>query len=206
VSVASLKLDRRALHKARRRLQSDGLLSYLVGLWLRRRFQRAGRLIVHGGWPLPSVENKGGRIEVGNCGLFNGVRFECWAGATIRVGDGTYLNRGAEIVAAQSVSIGRDCKIARDVIIMDTDQHELPGQGLLVAPVVIEDRVWIGARAIVLKGVTIGHDAIVAAGAVVTRDVAPRTIVAGVPAKPVASTSSQPAPNARLTTDRHTNG
>jgi acetyltransferase-like isoleucine patch superfamily enzyme len=139
------------------------------------------------------VDNKGGRIEIGNCGLFSGVRFECWQGAQITVGDGTYLNRGAEIVAADSVTIGRDCKIARDVIIMDTDQHELPGQGLLVAPVVIEDRVWIGARAIVLKGVTVGHDAIIAAGAVVTRDVPPRTVVAGVPAKPVSRTAMPPA-------------
>ena len=83
---------------------------------------------------------------------------------------------------------------------MDTDQHELPGQGLLVAPVVIEDRVWIGARAIILKGVTVGHDAIIAAGSVVTRDVPPHATVGGVPAKQlgvgrVGSTSSQPAPN-----------
>ncbi len=103
------------------------------------------------------------------------------------------MNRGAEIVAAERVTIGRDCKIARDVIIMDTDQHELPGQGLLVAPVVIEDRVWIGARAIILKGVTVGHDAIIAAGAVVTKDVPPHTVVAGVPAKSVSRTASPQA-------------
>ena len=95
------------------------------------------------------------------------------------------LNRNTEVVAAQSVTIGRDCKIARDVIIMDTDQHELPGGGLVVRPVEIEDRVWIGARAIILKGVTVGHDAVIAAGSVVTRDVPPRTVAAGVPARVV---------------------
>jgi acetyltransferase-like isoleucine patch superfamily enzyme len=68
---------------------------------------------------------------------------------------------------------------------MDTDQHELPGAGLVVRPVAIEDRVWIGARAIILKGVTVGHDAVVAAGSVVTRDVPPRTVAAGVPARVV---------------------
>jgi acetyltransferase-like isoleucine patch superfamily enzyme len=183
------------MRKAYRRLQSDGILSHVIGLLMRPKFQRAGRLIVHGGLPFPSVANHGGSIELGNCGLFNGVRFECWANAHITVGDGTYLNRGVEIVAAQSVAIGKDCKIARDVIIMDTDQHELPGQGLLMSPVVIEDRVWIGARAIILKGVTVGHDAIVAAGAVVTRDVPPRTVVGGVPARVIGSTSSQPLPN-----------
>jgi acetyltransferase-like isoleucine patch superfamily enzyme len=186
--------------KAHRRVQSDGLLALVLGALLRHRFTRAGRLIVHGGLPLPSVDNKGGTIQIGNCGLFNGVRFECWQGATISVGNGTYLNRGVEIVAAQSVTIGADCKIARDVIIMDTDQHELPGQGLLVAPVTIEDRVWIGARAIILKGVTVGHDAIIAAGSVVTRDVPPHATVGGIPARQLGvgragSTSSQPAPN-----------
>jgi acetyltransferase-like isoleucine patch superfamily enzyme len=174
--------------RVRQRLRSEGLASYLLGLWLRTRFQRAGRLVVHGGLPLPRVDNRGGQIEIGNCGLFSGVRFECWAGATIRVGDGTYLNRGSEVVAARSVTIGRDCRIARDVIIMDTDQHEVPGHALLIEPVEIEDRVWIGARAIVLKGVRIGHDSVIAAGAVVTSDVPPRTVVGGVPARVLSST------------------
>jgi acetyltransferase-like isoleucine patch superfamily enzyme len=173
------------LRKAQRRVGSDGLLSLALGVLIRHRFSRAGRLVVRGGLPLPSVENHGGQIEIGNCGLFSGVRFECWANARISVGDGTYLNRGTEIVAAQRVTIGRDCKIARDVIIMDTDQHELPGRGLAVLPVEIGDRVWIGARAIILKGVRVGDDSVVAAGSVVTRDVPPGTIVGGVPAKPI---------------------
>jgi acetyltransferase-like isoleucine patch superfamily enzyme len=161
------------------RLRSYGASSYLYGLWLRRHFQRAGILVVRGGWPLPSVENRGGRIEVGSCGFFSGVRLECWPGATITIGDGTYLNRNTEIVAARSVVIGRDCKVARDVIIMDTDQHELPGTGLIVKPVEIQDRVWIGSRAMILKGVTIGHDSIIGAGAVVTKSVPPGGVVVG---------------------------
>jgi RNA polymerase sigma-70 factor (ECF subfamily) len=76
----------------------------------------------------------------------------------IRIGDGTYLNRNTEIVAARSVTIGRDCQIGRDVLIMDTDQHAMPGREMVIDPVVIEDRVWIGARAIILKGVRIGHE------------------------------------------------
>jgi acetyltransferase-like isoleucine patch superfamily enzyme len=160
-------------------------LGHLLGLWLGRRFQQFGIVTVAGGWPFPEVDNRGGRIVVGNCGFFSGVRLECWRNATIRIGTGTYLNRNTEIVAAESVTIGRDCKIARDVMIMDTDQHPIPGAALVVRPVTIEDRVWIGARAIVLKGVTIGHDAIVAAGSVVTRDVPPRALAAGVPARVV---------------------
>jgi acetyltransferase-like isoleucine patch superfamily enzyme len=178
--------------RASRRLGSAGLIDHLLGLWLRRRFQRAGIIVVRGGWPLPQVENRGGRIEVENCAFFSGVRLECWPGAVIRIGNGTYLNRNTEIVAARSVTIGRDCKIARDVLIMDTDQHEVPGAGLQIRPVEIGDRVWIGARAIILKGVTIGHDSVIGAGAVVTKSVPPRSIVVGPAAQVIRTISSDP--------------
>jgi serine acetyltransferase len=59
---------------------------------------------------------------------------ECWPGAGIVIGNGTYLNRHTEIVAALSVTIGRDCTIAHDVIIRDTDQHALPGSGMMAKP------------------------------------------------------------------------
>jgi acetyltransferase-like isoleucine patch superfamily enzyme len=150
---------------------------------LKLRLRNAGVLIVMGGWHLPEIDDRGGSIQVGNIAFFPGTRLECWRGAQIRIGDGTYLNRNTEIVAAGSVTIGRDCKIGRDVLVMDTDQHPLPGGELVIAPVVIEDRVWIGARAIVLKGVRIGHDSVVAAGAIVTRDVPPWSVVAGQPAR-----------------------
>lgn len=161
------------------RLRQYGPGGYLLGLLLRRHFQQAGVVLVRGGLPLPSVENHGGRIEVGNCAFFQGVRLECWSDALIRIGTGTYLNRGVEIVAGRSVVIGRDCKIARDVIIMDTDQHALPDGALIVRPVEIGDRVWIGARAMILKGVSIGSDSVIGAGAIVTRSVPPRTVVVG---------------------------
>lgn len=174
---------RRQVSKALRRLRAYGVGSHVLGLWLRPKFQTAGILLVRGGWPLPHVENHGGRIDVGSCAFFSGVRLECWAGAAIRIGHGTYLNRNVEIVAAQSVTIGQDCKIARDVMIMDTDQHALPGARLGVKPVDIGDRVWIGSRAIVLKGVSIGHDSVIGAGAVVTKSVPPRSVVVGPAAK-----------------------
>jgi acetyltransferase-like isoleucine patch superfamily enzyme len=169
--------------RARRRLRRGGLGGHLLGLWLARHFDQAGLVTVAGGWPLPSVDNRGGRIEVENCAFFSGVRLECWPEALIRIGNGTYLNRNTEVVAAKAVTIGRDCKIARDVLIMDSDQHPLPGEQLVARPVTIGDRVWIGARAIILKGVHVGDDAIVAAASVVTHDVPPRTMAAGVPAR-----------------------
>jgi acetyltransferase-like isoleucine patch superfamily enzyme len=170
------------VRRARSRLAKAGIVAHLLGWWLGRRFQRRGILLVVGGLPFPSVINLG-RIEVENCAFYSGVRIECWRGALIRIGNGTYLNRGTEIVAAAEITIGRDCKVAREVIIMDTDQHALPNGDLVAKPVRIGDRVWIGARAIILKGVTIGHDAVIGAGSVVTRDVPAGAVVGGVPAR-----------------------
>ncbi len=180
--IAIASSPRVTADRVRQRLAKAGIRAHLLGLWVRRHFQKSGIVVVQGGWPLASVDNRG-CIEVENCAFFPGVHLECWDGAIIRIGNGTYLNRNTEIVSANSVTIGRDCKIARDVIIMDTDQHALPSGKLIADPVVIEDRVWIGARAIVLKGVTIGHDAVVGAGSVVTRSVPAHAVVAGVPAR-----------------------
>src|SRR5579859_2523555 len=133
-----------------RRLRTGGVRGHLLGLLVRLKLPRSGIIVVLGGWRPPEIDDRGGHIDVGSCAFFPGVRLECWRGASLRIGDGTYLNRNTEVVAAESVTIGRDCKIGRDVIIMDTDQHALPGATLETSPVVIEDRVWIGARAIVL--------------------------------------------------------
>ncbi len=163
------------------------MINLLLGLLLRRSFSKSGIIAVVAGWPFPSIVNKGGYIEVGNCSFFPGVRVECWKGASIKIGTGTYLNRNTEIVAATSVVIGRDCKIARDVLIMDTDQHPVGNNPLVNKPVEIGDRVWLGSRAIVLKGVTIGHDSVVGAGAVVTKSVPPCSVVVGPAARTIRS-------------------
>ena len=103
------------------------------------------------------------------------------AGARIEVGDGSFLNERTEIVAHERVVLGRGCLLAWDVLVLDSDSHRVDGRPH-TAPVVLGDDVWVGARATVLKGVTIGDGAVVAAGAVVTRDVPARTLVAGNPA------------------------
>lgn len=102
----------------------------------------------------------------------------------IEVGEGTFINYGVSISAHKLVSIGRECQIGQYVIINDNDYHDIEDKRRLPpsSAVVLEDRVWLGARVIVLKGVHIGHDSVAGAGSVVTHDVPPRTIVAGVPA------------------------
>ena len=120
--------------------------------------------------------------------LGEGVQVAVAAGGRLAIGAGTFVNPNARILVAESMAIGRECAISWGVQIADFDAHELGVQGAFrkqAAPVTIGDRVWIGARAIVLKGVEIGDGAVVGAGAIVTRDVAPRSVVAGSPARVV---------------------
>jgi len=105
----------------------------------------------------------------------------------LEIGDGTFVNSAVSISASLSVAIGRQCQIGPRVLIMDNDFH-VPGDLLrrpTSSPVVLEDQVWIGAGATILKGVRIGRGASVGAGSVVTRDVPAGAIVAGVPARPL---------------------
>ena len=103
--------------------------------------------------------------------------------ATLKIGSG-YLNGFVQIVCAKNIQIGEDVAIARDVIIRDTDAHKIDdGKHEERKEVVIGNHVWIGTRAIIMKGVHIGDGAVIAAGAIVTKDVPPNSIVAGIPAK-----------------------
>jgi acetyltransferase-like isoleucine patch superfamily enzyme len=165
------------------RFRKHSVRSLLLGVLLRRKFTRAGLLIREPGLPRIRIRNLGGSIEAENCTFFPGVRLECWSGASIRIGNGTYLNRNVEIIAQKEVVVGRDCQISWDVVIMDTDQHGFGSEPPIAHPVRLGDRVWVGCRAIILKGVTIGDDAVVGAGSVVTKDVAAGSVVAGVPAR-----------------------
>ena len=103
--------------------------------------------------------------------------------AALTLGGG-YINSNAQIVCNQSITIGNGVAIADGVLIRDCDDHDIQYEGYQKnAPVVIGDHVWIGQRATILKGVTIGDNSIIAAGAVVTKDVPANAIVGGVPAK-----------------------
>ena len=167
------------------------LTGYLRGLLLRRHFTTAGLIALERGSPAPLVKNEQGEMHCENILLYPGTRLWAHKGGVLRIGKGTYLNRGAEVIAWDYVDIGRDCMIGWDALIMDTDLHPVGDRPLRNKPVVIHDNVWIGCRAIVLKGVTIGEHAIVSAGAIVTRDVPPYTIVAGHPAQVVGRVDPQ---------------
>ena len=179
----------------RRGSPAGDLAAYLSALVQLRRCTSVGA------WPRVwgriSIENYG-RIVIGERLR---VRGKPWASelattgdGTLVIGNGTYINSGTSISARSSVTIGSRCHIGPRVLIMDSDYH-IPGDPLGHAgarPVVLEDEVWVGAAAIILKGVHIGSHASIGAGSVVTKDVPAGTVVGGVPARPIRELTAKP--------------
>lgn len=111
-----------------------------------------------------------------------------FSGGLLELGKG-FCNSNVKIRCKKHIKIGDNVAISHDVTIMDSDGgHSINTEGYTpVGPVIIKDNVWICSRAMILKGVTVGEGAIIAAGAVVTEDVPPNTLVGGVPAKVIRS-------------------
>ena len=116
--------------------------------------------------------------------------FTIFAGSYIRVVKGGhlilhggFLNENVQITCGGKVEIGEGCTIARDVVIRSYDAHHILDDNYRnTEDITIGSHVWIGQGAQILKGVTIGDGAIIAAGSIVTKDVPPHSVVAGVPA------------------------
>jgi maltose O-acetyltransferase len=136
----------------------------------------------------------------------NRLRRLLWRGLGVKIGQHTSVHRNCRFYRPDQVRVGDHCVILRDVLLdgrmgVEIDDNVNISEGVLIfslhhdmrspifeasgGPVHIEDHVFIGARAVILPGVTIGRGAVVAAGAVVTKDVAPLSIVGGVPARAI---------------------
>ena len=122
----------------------------------------------------------------GKFSFYYGADIQLFKGATLIL-NGGYANIGCQIRCRNKITIGKNVAIAHNVSIMDSDFHRIhdeSGRHINPSrPVVIGDNVWIGRNSIILKGVTIGEGAVIAAGSVVTKDVPANTIVGGVPAR-----------------------
>ena len=117
--------------------------------------------------------------------------FDCYDGcvvtieenAVLRVGNG-YINSNSKIYCFKEITIGDGAAISEEVVIRDSDNHKMLYDGYEMAkPIRIGNHVWIGFRAVILKGVTIGDGAVIAANALVNRDVPPNCLAAGIPAR-----------------------
>ena len=160
---------RRFLSSYGRRLSVDGLV--FIG---RRTVLQIGR---------------NGRVELGRWSwLGHGTKLRCHEGV-ISIGAKSVLGQECTISAYQNVSIGRECLIADRVMLIDFDhsaadvERPIREQGIHKGDVRIGDNVWIGYAASILRGVTVGDNAIIGTGSVVTGDVPANAVVAGVPAR-----------------------
>ncbi|MBQ8001824.1 MAG: acyltransferase [Clostridia bacterium] len=155
----------------------------LRGILNKWKFKKAGKLLrMEKG---VRVMKNNGTVTLGDrVFLHRYVKLSAYGG-NIEIGNNSYIGDRTEIHAGESVKIGNGVNIAWDCNILDRDYHAFESEVEVVKPVVIEDNVWIGCRSIILKGVTIGEGAVVAAGSIVTRDVPAKCLVAGNPAKVV---------------------
>lgn len=135
------------------------------------------------------------QVAIGdNCILQDDVFFNFdhyWVpGPSIIVGDRVFIGRGCEFNIRSRLTIGDECLIASGVKIIDHDHGTKTGCSMrsqegAIIPVSIGEDVWIGTNAVVLKGVCIGHGAVLAAGSVATKSIPAMEIWAGVPAKKI---------------------
>ena len=123
------------------------------------------------------------KLTVGNFIAYAGSQISVSSNAELLIGSG-YMNKNSCIKFYKRIEIGENVKISEGVKIRDSDNHTIKGkEGEDTKPIIIKDNVWIGMNTIILKGVTIGEGAVVAAGAVVNKDVPAHALVGGVPAK-----------------------
>ena len=144
-----------------------------------------------GAFPFPSqfIVRAGGICRVsGRFKIFTGCSIGIGAGALLDLGSG-YIGSGANISCFKQIRIGNGVAIGDRVTIRDSDSHQITGGRDITVPISIGDKVWIGMNVSILKGVNIGDGAVVAAGSIVTKDVAPGTLVAGNPARYIRNVS-----------------
>lgn len=126
----------------------------------------------------------GGKLCImGDVSLFTRANIHVFENAILSIGDGTYINEGANVAVKHRISIGEHCAISNDVSIMDSDFHTIIDKEEKESGVSIGNHVWIGEGAIILKNVSIGDNCIIGAKTVVTKNVPSGCVAVGNPIK-----------------------
>ena len=128
-----------------------------------------------------SIAKKGELVINGNFSAGPGTKIIIGSNAVLILGDNSYITANTEIYCTTKIIIGNSTAISWGVQILDSDFHSINGDQKQ-KEVIIGNHVWIGSNSIILKGVRIGDGAVIACGAVVTRDVPGNCLVGGVPA------------------------
>lgn len=136
------------------------------------------------------IQRTGATVIVGRYSCL-GLDSRIWAQESVIVGDFVLISHLVDIIDNNSHSLAASDR-RRDAINTFELQRPLDVSRIAASPIRIEDDAWIGAKSTILKGVTIGRGAIVAAGSVVTHDVAPFTLVAGNPARVIKTLPEEP--------------
>lgn len=129
------------------------------------------------------VLKKNSKLIIDSFTIYTGARITVDENAVLKLGKG-YINHNINIACFEKIEIGDNVAISENVVIRDSDNHSIGNNSKRVSsPILIEDNVWIGTNVVILKGVRIGKGSVVAAGAVVTKDIPSNVLVGGVPAK-----------------------
>jgi acetyltransferase-like isoleucine patch superfamily enzyme len=165
----------------------NGAAALRARWYLRRADEVGARVRLRG---RPAVTNRGRMVIAERVQLVSTIatlELVAERDGLLEIGPRTLVNFGCSLVATKLVRIGAHCHIGPYTMMLDNDYHRIEPERRLERPesqpIVVEENVWIGARVILMAGVTVGRDACVGAGSVVTSDVPPRTLVAGVPAR-----------------------
>lgn len=103
--------------------------------------------------------------------------------AQLMIGNNVFINQGVRIVCTTSISLGDECLLGDESLLIDNDYHGVGGNPPRCAPITLGKGVWLGSRVIVLRGVTIGEKSIIGAGAVVAKSIPTHVLAVGVPAR-----------------------
>jgi acetyltransferase-like isoleucine patch superfamily enzyme len=135
------------------------------------------------------VHKQGQLIIENNVTILDYTNIFVHSNAFMKIGDSTFISHHCEFASSQSISIGKECAFAAYCTMIDTDKDytdyttPMPLRKAKTNPIILEDNIWLAYKVTVLKGVQIGRNCVVAANAVVNKNIPAYTVAAGVPAK-----------------------